>query len=98
MKKIILILITSLLLTGCLYRQDIQQGNIISAEQVAQLKPGMTTAQVRYLMGTPILQNAFSINRWDYIYSFQPNRGQWVEKRVTLFFSNDILRTIQTTL
>lgn len=96
MKKIIFIIISCLLLTSCLYRQDIQQGNIITPEQVAQLKVGMTADQVRYVMGTPVLQNTFEPNRWDYVYAFKANHKDLVEKRVTIFFVNGIARSIQT--
>lgn len=86
-------------LTGCswiLYKQDIQQGNILSQSSVAQLKTGMTIDQVRYIMGTPLLDNTFEPNRWDYIYTLQPGKSQLIEKkRVTLFFSNGILQSIQ---
>lgn len=87
-------------LTGCswiLYKPDIQQGNIISQDNIAQLKIGMTVDQVRYIMGTPLLDNTFEPNRWDYVYTLQPGKGrQPIEKKhVTLFFTNGILQTIQ---
>lgn len=98
MKKIIFILFCSLLLSSCiLHRQNIQQGNIITQEQIAQLKVGMTEEQVRYVMGTPVLQNTFEPNRWDYVYTLHAN-NKTIEKHVTLFFAKGIVRDIQTTL
>ena len=37
------------------YRMEIQQGNFVSQEMVAQLKPGMTKEQVRFILGTPMV-------------------------------------------
>ena len=50
------------------YKIDIQQGNFISQEMVAQLKPGMSKEQVRLALGTPLLADAFHADRWDYVY------------------------------
>jgi outer membrane protein assembly factor BamE len=95
MKKIIFIILHCFLLTSCLfYRPTIQQGNIITSEQVAQLKVGMTTDQVRYVMGTPILENTFNANRWDYIYTIKTHKKDIVEKQVTVFFVNGVVKDI----
>lgn len=50
------------------YRIDIQQGNVVTAEQFAQLKLGMNKEQVRFLLGTPMLTDIFHESRWDYYY------------------------------
>ena len=76
------------------YKMGVQQGNYIAQEAVAQLKPGMTTTQVRNLMGTPLLMDAFHANRWDYIYRYTPGKGKPTERRVTLYFQDDALLRI----
>lgn len=77
-------------LAGCnLYRVDVQQGNILKESQVQQLKPGMTRDDVRNLMGTPLLNDPFQPNRWDYVYSFKPSYGSRQKKHVTVFFDNE---------
>jgi outer membrane protein assembly factor BamE len=88
----------SLFLAGCsldwlpfVYRLDIHQGNVVSQEMVNQLKPGMTKRQVAYIMGTPLLQDPFHDNRWDYLYSNQPGGEPRVQKNVTLVFKDDEL-------
>jgi outer membrane protein assembly factor BamE len=58
------------------YRIDIRQGNYITQEMVAQLKPGMSRDQVRFILGTPLVADIFHADRWDYIYSFKPGRGE----------------------
>ena len=77
------------------YKIDIQQGNVITQEMVDQLRPGMTRAQVQYVMGTPLLEDTFNSHRWDYVYSLQPGGKSREQKTVTLFFENDQLRSIQ---
>ena len=75
------------LLGGCVYRMSIQQGNYLDGHTVRQLKVGMTRVQVRYLLGTPMIQDVFDTNRWDYVYYFKRGYVQRpIESRVTVFF------------
>ncbi len=85
-----LIIITSLAsaIYGCVYKIDIEQGNLISQAQVDQLRPGMTANQVRYIMGTPLLVDPFHPNRWDYVYSFQKGGGPRELLHLSLFFDS----------
>ena len=76
---------------GFPYRPDIQQGNWITSEQVAQLQPGMTRDQVRYILGTPTLQDIFHANRWDYPYYNNPGYGEDQQRRFTVWFDGDQL-------
>jgi outer membrane protein assembly factor BamE len=71
------------------YKMDIQQGNFVSQESIAQLKPGMSREQVRYLLGTPLVTDMFHADRWDYIYWREAPDGKREERRVALFFSAD---------
>ena len=68
-------------MSACVYRMDIQQGNLLDAEQVEQLEVGMTRSQVRFLLGTPMVIDAFDANRWDYMYSLRHGRSREVTKR-----------------
>lgn len=84
-------LLSVLLLAACaefpgVYKIDIEQGNIITQEMIDQLRPGMTKRQVRYIMGTPLIQDTFSPERWDYLYSFQEGGGERTQERISLFF------------
>lgn len=77
------------------YKIDIQQGNSISQDMLARLKPGMTPSQVRFVLGTPLLVDPFRDNRWDYVYRLQ-KAGHLVEqRRVTIVFENDRLKAIE---
>lgn len=73
------------------YRIDIQQGNFVSQEMVAQLRSGMTKEQVRYLLGTPLMTDIFHANRWDYVYLLDRPRQPAVKRRLTVFFEDDKL-------
>ena len=75
------------------YKIDIQQGNVVTQSMIDQLELGMTRAQVQYIMGTPLLQDTFDRNRWDYVYSHQPGDKAREQRTVTLFFDNDRLRS-----
>jgi outer membrane protein assembly factor BamE (lipoprotein component of BamABCDE complex) len=84
------LLATCIGLTGCVYRMDIQQGNYLDGHAVNQLKVGMTRSQVRYLLGTPMVEDVFNSDRWDYIYYFK--RGyvrRPLESRVIVYFQKD---------
>lgn len=76
---------------GFPYRADVQQGNWITAEQVARLEPGMTREQVRFILGTPMLQDIFRTNRWDYTYFNKPGYGDTEERQFTVWFEGDQL-------
>lgn len=89
--KAIFIALTVLLLNNCAfkpYRFAIQQGNIISEEKVAQLQHGMNEDQVRFIMGTPLLQDVFHNQRWDYVYYLKPRHGDIERKHLAVFFAN----------
>jgi outer membrane protein assembly factor BamE len=78
-----------------LYKADIQQGNAISQDMLAKLKPGMTPSQVRFVLGTPLLVDPFHNNRWDYVYRLVQG-GKLVEhRRITVVFENDKLKAIE---
>lgn len=77
------------------YKIDIDQGNIIDQEMVNLLKPNMSKRQVIYVLGSPLLLDPFSKNRWDYIYSEQPGGEDREQTRIALFFTHDSLTRIE---
>lgn len=92
--KVVLILLTVLLLNNCAfrpYRFEIQQGNIIPQDKVAQIKTGMSQDQVRFILGTPLLQDVFHEERWDYIYYLKPQRGEVVQRHLAIYFDNGLV-------
>ena len=73
------------------HRLDLQQGNTIKLEQLEGIKIGMAKAEVRKIMGSPMLSDPFHNQRWDYIYRFIPNKGFERKSLLTLYFENDEL-------
>ncbi len=77
------------------YRPDIQQGNFVSQEMVAQLKPGLTQDQVVFLLGTPLLTDVFHSDRWDYAFRMQKGNGEITTSRVTVFFKDKLVSSFE---
>lgn len=82
-----------LVLAGCsfpgVHKIDIQQGNVVTQDMVDQLRPGMTTRQVRFIMGTPLIVDTFHPHRWDYLYSIQVAGGVRKQERISLTFNQN---------
>lgn len=89
-------IVIGFLLSGCaVYKIDIQQGNVVTQEQLNQLSAGMPAQKVRFIMGTPLLVDTFRPNRWDYYYSFKTGRENREQRRISLFFDeNDRLASV----
>lgn len=98
------LLIAPFLLGGCSYvgipsvgslpfvhKIDVQQGNVITQEMVAQLRRGMDKKKVQFIMGTPVIRDTFHAERWDYLYTYQERGGAVEKRRVTLVFADDKL-------
>lgn len=69
------------LLSGCVHRIDIQQGNFLDIEDIDRIAVGMTRVQVRALLGTPMVADPFQGSRWDYVYYLKRGRWQKPEQR-----------------
>lgn len=78
------------ILTGCVYRIDIQQGNLLKDDAVGQVEVGMTRSQVQFLLGTPMVEDSFHRDRWDYAYYLRKGRSHDAERRwIIVYFEND---------
>lgn len=95
MKKLLIHTFIAFILTACAHKIDIQQGNVISEEMLAQVHPGMDEQQVRHILGTPMLVDPFHPNRWDYYYSMKSESAPLIQYRATLFFDNGSLSRIE---
>ena len=89
--------VASAALAGCaVYRPEVVQGNFISKEQAAAVAPGMPRAQVRQIMGTPLVTDLFRNDRWDYVFTLQHRRGVPAQKyAVTVFFTGDLVSRVE---
>jgi len=99
MRKTTLLFLTFFCLalaSGCVYRASISQGNLIKQEDLDQVEVGMTKSQVRFLLGTPMIDDPFSRNRWDYVYYLKIGRSDAGQKRwVSVFFVDEAVNEIR---
>ena len=77
------------------YKLDVQQGNVVTSKMLLQLRPGMTKSQVRFIMGTPLIQDSFHGNRWDYVYQMREKGKITEQRRVILDFEGEALKTVR---
>lgn len=73
------------------YKVEVVQGNFVSKEQVAALKPGMSRQQAREILGTSLLTDVFHANRWDYVFTIRRQGVEPQQRRLTLYFNGDVL-------
>lgn len=82
-------------LVGCSYFQFpgvhkiyVQQGHVLNQEMIDDLAVGMTKSQVRFVLGTPLLADAFNDDRWDYYYSLRRGDDQLRQRAMTVYFED----------
>ncbi len=81
---------------GCVYRPNIQQGNLLKVEDVDQITAGMTRSQVRYLLGTPMLGDPFDPQRWDYIYTLRRGHSRKIDRaHFVVRFTGDTVSKVE---
>ena len=73
------------------FKFPIQQGNIVTQDMIDKLQPGMTRAQVRFVLGTPLVADTFDQSRWDYLYDLTRPSGKKLREHVTIHFDGDRL-------
>jgi outer membrane protein assembly factor BamE len=77
------------------YKINVEQGNIVDQEMADQLKPGMSRRQVKFIMGTPLVEDTFNQDRWDYPYVKRNGRNVLSESRMTVIFEGDSLLSVE---
>lgn len=92
---LVLLGITLMVTSGCVYQANLAQGNLLKQEDLDQVEVGMTRTQVRFLLGTPMIDDPFHHDRWDYVYFIRIGRNPASFKRwVSVFFADDVVREI----
>jgi outer membrane protein assembly factor BamE len=89
--RFIAVLLLSITAAACVHRIDIQQGNYVTQDLVDRLKPGMTKAEVKGLLGTPLLADPFHGDRWDYYFSNVAGRRARETATLSVFFKDEKL-------
>ena len=84
-----------LLASGCVYQAALSQGNLLDQEDVDQVAVGMTRGQVRFLLGTPMIDDPFHENQWDYVYYLRIGRDKAIFKRwVSVHFDGETVSEV----
>jgi outer membrane protein assembly factor BamE len=95
----LLITVAALALAACVYRIDIQQGNLLDEDDINQVDLGMTRSQVQFVLGTPMVSDSFHRDRWDYAYYYRRGRSPDADRRwVVVYFQNDRVQRIDRDL
>jgi outer membrane protein assembly factor BamE len=76
------------------YRVEVVQGNVVTKEQAALIKPGMSRAQVRDVLGSPLLTDAFHVDRWDYVFTIRRQGAEPQLRRVVVLFDGEKLKSL----
>ena len=76
------------------YKINVEQGNIITQEDVDKLEQGMTRRQVRFILGTPLIEDTFNRERWDYHYEITRGDRMLTQREFTVFFDGDRLKSV----
>jgi len=77
------------------YRMDLVQGNVVTREQVAALRAGMARAQVKDILGTPLLTSVFHAQRWDYVFTLERTGAPAQQRHVSVFFKDDVMERVE---
>ena len=90
------VILAALCLGACVYRIDIQQGNLLKDTDIGQVEVGMTRSQVQFLLGTPMVADSFHHDRWDYAYYLRQGRSREVERRwLIVYFEKERVARIE---
>lgn len=100
MKTIFLsaLLVSFSLLSACVYKPTIQQGNILEQSEVNKIKPGMTKDQISFVLGNPALNTNLNDDTWYYLYYMVPSKGERREDRLILHFDGEVLQSMEGTI
>jgi outer membrane protein assembly factor BamE len=97
--RTLVLTLASLAATACVFRIDIQQGNLLEEEDVGRVAVGMTRSQVQFVLGTPMIADSFHRDRWDYAYYLTRGRSKDVERRwVVVYFEDDRVSRVERDL
>jgi outer membrane protein assembly factor BamE len=78
------------------YKVEVVQGNVVTKEQAERIRPGMTRAQVRDVLGSPLLADPFHADRWDYVFTIRRPGAQPQRRAVVVQVDGDVLKSIDS--
>ncbi len=93
-KLALILLIGSQTACGLIYKTDVQQGNVLDADDIERVELGMSKRQVLLLLGSPSVSDPFHQDRWDYVSTYSPRGGDQTLRKLRLNFDRDELVSI----
>jgi outer membrane protein assembly factor BamE len=78
------------------YKVEVVQGNFVSQEQKDALQIGMPRAQVRDILGSPLVASAFHADRWDYVFTIVRQGQAPQQRKLTVYFKGDELAKVES--
>jgi outer membrane protein assembly factor BamE len=78
------------------YKPDVVQGNFVSKEQKDALQVGMPRAQVRDILGSPLVASAFHADRWEYVFTIRRQGLEPQQRKLSVFFKGDELAKVES--
>ncbi len=90
----VIAIVIALSLSACsswIYRIDIPQGNYLEQKDIDKLQIDMTKEQVKFILGSPVLIDAFDADVWNYVYRFRSGRNEEfnVDKKFIITFADN---------
>ena len=71
------------------YKPDVVQGNVVTTEQITLVKPGMSRAQVKEVLGSPLITDPFHGDRWDYVFTLRRQGFDDQQRSFVVLFEKD---------
>jgi outer membrane protein assembly factor BamE len=78
------------------YKPDVIQGNVVTTEQMSQVKPGMSRTQVRDVLGSPLISDPFHADRWDYVFTLKRQGFDDQARKFAVLFEKDQVQKIDS--
>ncbi|WP_371377319.1 outer membrane protein assembly factor BamE [Thalassotalea aquiviva] len=96
LSRALIVLLAVNLLSACVYRIDIPQGNFLEQKQIDKLQIGMNKEQVKFVLGNPVLLDSFNKNTWHYVYDFKSGKDEKYhqQKKLVVIFKDEKLASI----
>lgn len=77
------------------YRVEVVQGNVVTRDQLASVKPGTSRSRVREMLGSPLIADAFHAQRWDYVFLIRRPGTEPQQRSVVVLFDGDAVKEVQ---
>jgi len=78
------------------YQIEVVQGNVVTREMAETVRPGMSRAQVRDALGSPLLTDIFHADRWDYVFTIRRQGAAYQQRRVTVLFDGEVMKSFES--